>query len=164
MSKQPSDKALEKSSKILAAICVSIALVSILGANLLKDYTVVLGGVAVVFVLVGAVFLRYGKEYGQYYTAKKSFKEDERGIVWVWIVAILTWAIMAVAYFALAGIVYMILDQVEAAPYAYPQAFLDNISLTRDVTGWFLIIMTVGILGWALISSVRKVDDTMPAY
>lgn len=163
MSKQPSEQALDKSSKALTAICWAMTVVMFLGTYFVKEYTITFSVFGIGFGLIGAIFLFYGKEYGQYYVAKKSFKEDESGIVWVWIVAILTWAIMAVAYFALAGIVYMVLDTVEGA-YAYPQAFIDNISLTRDVTGWFLGIMTIGIIGWALISSVRKVDDTAPAY
>lgn len=191
MSKVPSEQALEKSAKILAGVCMSVTMAAFALTYLFKEATLPLAIVGVIFGVFGAAFLLNGKDWGEYYVTKKfvdqsglddqhnkqhldetpycsmldkSFVKDERGIVWVWIVALLTWAIMAIAYFALAGIVYMVIDQVEAMPYNYPQAYLDNMTLTRDVTGWFLIIMTIGILGWALISSVRKVDDTMPAY
>lgn len=136
------------------------------------------------FVAMGIVFIAKGGAFGEEYVLKKrletydaarqdqaneairSLKEDDRGIVWVWIVAIVTWAIMAVAYFSLSMVLYMVLDDIEAfAPWtghAWETQYLGVIELTRNVTAWFLIIMTVGIIGWALINSARRVGDTWP--
>lgn len=116
-------------------------------------------------VIIGLIFIVKGGEFGQAYVEKQraaSFQEDESGIVWVWVVAIATWGIMAIAYFALSGVVYMILDQVEEMGAGWGDLYLANITLTRDVCGWFLIIMTVGIVGWALINSARREDQTFP--
>lgn len=176
----PSKKALEKSAKIISVFFGAIGFVcfAIGGFTLALPWSFVAFVFGVMFLGLGVYTNINGGEYAEAYLAKKAtndpvestkktlkeFNKDKSGIVWVWIVALLAWGIMAIAYFALSVVVYMVLDSVEAMPYAYPQAYLDNITLTRNVTGWFLVIMTIGILGWALISSVRKVDDTSPAY
>lgn len=143
-----------------------------LGACLMFSGNFVGGNVAITLLIVGigfvgmgCVFIVKGGEFGAAYVAKnkRDLVNGKEGIVWVWIVALLTWAIMAVAYFALSIVVYMVLDNVQAMAVLPPE-YLANITLTRNVTQWFLIIMTIGIIGWALINSVRRVDDTSVAY
>jgi hypothetical protein len=145
------------------------AVFSTIGVLLMLSGSIVGGGsVGVIAMFIfglcfcgfGVAFLVKGGEFGELYVAKKrSLTADKDGIVWVWIVALLTWAIMAIAYFSLSMVVYMVLDSVEAF-YPWGSQELGVIALTRNVCAWFLVIMTVGIIGWALINSVRKVDDT----
>lgn len=119
--------------------------------------------VGIIFAGFGLLIVTKGAQLGEDYTKLKrqaeTLAEDEGGIVWVWVVALCTWAIMAVAYFSLSVVVYMVLDSVEAF-YPWGAQELGVISLTRNVCAWFLIIMTIGLLGWALINSARKVEDT----
>lgn len=160
------NKALGESARNIGVAVSVIGIVLMIAGNFIGPEAMLLFfGVGLAVFGLGVLFLVKGKEYGQLYVDKKrSLIKEKDGIVWVWIVALLTWAIMAVAYFALTVVVYMVLDSVEASGYNFPQAYVDNLNLTRTVTEWFLIIMTVGIIGWALINSVRKVDDTYPAY
>lgn len=173
-------KSLKRVSKNFGVIFAS------LGILLMAVY--VIYGFAISFVFGAFFFVGgflvaiHGPEWGEAYVVKQrqaesdrkrrdisEFVDDKTGIVWVWIVALTTWAIMAIAYFALSMVVYMILDSAEAfipwgsAP-AWADQYLSVIYLTRNVMAWFLIIMTVGIIGWALINSTRRGEDTYPAY
>lgn len=162
-------KALNKSALILGCVMAILGVFLALGANLvLGEMAVALFIIGVGFAGLGMVVLVKGGQFGEEYVLKKRTEAadlagDNQGIVWVWIVALLTWAIMAIAYFSLSMVVYMVLDSVEAF-YPWGAQELGVISLTRNVTAWFLIIMTVGIIGWALINSARKEDPTYPAY
>lgn len=177
--KQKLNEAALKIGAVLALAGVVLMLVVgnlLIGAEL--QFTAFLVGAG--FVAIGLVFVFKGGQFGEDFVVKKrleaydtarqaqageaiqAFQEDERGIVWVWVVAIATWAIMAIAYFALSGVIYMTLDMVETFGADYGADFLANITLTRDVTAWFLIIMTIGIIGWALINSARRETQTYP--
>lgn len=180
----------ETAFKMGAAMAILGVFLMILGGNFAPDPSLQLisfisgGG----FAALGVVVLMKGGQFGEEYVLKKraeknydpvadpyypenlrgSFEDDERGIVWVWVVAFCTWAIMAIAYFSLSLVLYMVLDNVEAwAPWAgtsWESSYLGQIALVRNVCAWFLIIMTVGLIGWALINSARKEDQTYPTY
>lgn len=138
------------------------------------------------FVVLGLVFWLKGGEFGEDFVVRtrfkqydkarqaqadeailvnaESFQDDEKGIVWVWVVVGATWFIMAIAYFALSTVLYMVLDSVEAwAPWSgtsWESSYLSQIALVRNVCAWFLIIMTIGLVGWALINSARRETGT----
>lgn len=164
-------QALKKSSRMLGGFGVVVGLLCIL-IGVASSGAFWLSLVGFVFLFGGVLIIQKGPEYGEAYLKRQEppiqdednhtadFIQDKRGIIWVWIVAAITWVLMAVAWFTLSIVGYAVIDAVEAMPYNYPQAYLDNITLARDVLGWFLIIMTIGIIGWALISSARRVDDT----
>lgn len=170
---------LKKTARIQAVAMGTLGIVLVCANSLVGMVGAILG---LILMIAAVVFAVKGPEYGEAYLARQAtnqqrtvagtveeFKDDKRGIVWVWIVAILAWGIMAIAYFSLSMVIYMVLDNAEAfipwgsAP-AWADQYMQTITLTRNVTAWFLIIMTVGILGWALISSARHVGDTGPAY
>lgn len=154
---------------------------AVIGVTLAATLGFIGSVLCILFVIAAAVFAIKGPEYGEMFLIRQAnlaaaaqekaeeFKDEKRGIVWVWIVALLTWAIMAIAYFSLSMVVYIVLDQAEAfipwgsAP-AWADGYMQTITLTRNVCAWFLIIMTVGIIGWALINSARRTEDTGPAY
>lgn len=176
-------EALKQTSLKLGFLFVVIGAALFASANLpLGEITLTLfiGGVGIIG--FGLVFIVKGAEFGEDFLVKQrlkqeqltdeqyhaNFKADESGIIWVWIVALVTWAIMAMAYFALSMVLYMVLDSVEAfAPWeghAWESQYMGVIELTRNVCAWFLIIMTVGIIGWALINSARREEPTYPAW
>ncbi len=159
-------KKLRRNARIQAAI------IGIAGVACMLFQSAVWSVIGLALIVLAALFAIKGPEYGEMFLIRQrskleEFKEDKRGIVWVWVVALLTWAIMAIAYFSLSMVVYMVLDQAEAfIPWStappWADSYLQTINLTRNVCGWFLIIMTVGIIGWALLSSARHVGDTGP--
>ena len=159
-------KRLKRNARIQASLLVVMGIAAILTNSALGS------GIGLSLIVLAIVFSVKGPEYGEMFLIRQrakleEFKEAKKGIVWTWIVALLTWAIMAVAYFALSMVVYLVLDQVESSiPWseapAWADQYLQTITFTRDVCGWFLIIMTVGIIGWALINSARRVPDTAP--
>lgn len=163
--KQVSKEALKKSATILGGILAGVGVILLMLANGLDPLFATIsfvGGLGLI--AFGVMLFWQGAEMGELYAKQKgNLRDDEKGIVWVWVVAFLTWAIMAIAYFSLATVAYMILDSAEAM-YPWGGEELGTLALTRNVLGWFLIIMTVGIIGWALINSARREDQTYPAY
>lgn len=172
--KEPSDEALAKSAKIIGGATFAFGVFFMLGANsVTADVATYVRILGLIFMGLGGLVAIKGVDYGQAFLEKKreteslvesvveDLVEDRRGIVWVWVVAITTWAIMAVAYFSLSMVVYLVLDSVEGF-YTFSEQEMGVITLTKNVTGWFLIIMTIGILGWALINSTRRETATYP--
>lgn len=94
---------------------------------------------------------------------KRKLRENTRGIVWVWVVALATLALMAIAWWSLGQVAFMVMDQVESQ-YAFPSESLATIGFVRNVLAFFLLIMTVGIIVWALVNSARREDVTYPVY
>jgi len=169
--KEPTNEQLEKSASTIGLITFFLGVLFVIGGGrVTQNASILLYCLGFGFVLLGGVVLVYGKQFGEDYVAKKSLVEDvveesliqdRKGIIWVWVVAITTWAIMAVAYFSLSMVVYLVLDSVEGM-YAFSEEAYGVITLTKNVTGWFLIIMTIGIIGWALINSARRETSTYP--
>lgn len=172
---QPNKEELNKSANRLGVFFTIVGLVlTVISGNIVNNLLLTVAGVAIGLGLagLGVLILIKGSSFGEMYVQRKQalleankqkLEDDNRGIVWVWVVALCTWAIMAIAYFSLSIVVYMVLDSVEAF-YPWGAEEMGVITLTRNVCAWFLIIMTVGILGWALINSVRRGEDTYPAY
>lgn len=170
-------KSLNSVSWIIGLVLVFLGMGGIMAANGQGSPDVAVSLFVVSFVVfgLGAVFTFKGGDFGALFLEKRRAKaldivdetteetliENRRGIVWVWVVALTTWAIMAVAYFSLSMLVYMVLDSVEDM-YVFGEQEMGIITLTKNVTGWFLIIMTIGIIGWALINSARREDQTYP--
>jgi hypothetical protein len=161
-----SEKELDRSANRLSMIFAVLGFVFIFASLVSQVFFIAVFGV--IFLVGSVIFNLYGRASAEHFLVRKRLKvaelvEDKKAIVWVWIVAFLTWAIMAIAYFSLSMVIYMVLDSVTAF-YAFDAGGMAVISLTRDVTGWFLVIMTVGLIGWALINSSRKGEDTYPTY
>lgn len=168
MTEQPNKTELNRSAKILGIVFSISGWLTMLVSHNLPAYFGSFGFVVGLGVaILGIIILAKGAKLGEQYLERKkvlaSLDEDKRGIVWVWVVALSTWAIMAIAYFSLSVVVYMVLDKVEAF-YPWSGDELGVLTLTRNVMGWFLIIMTIGIIGWALINSARREDGTYPTY
>lgn len=162
--KEITEEELSKSAKIIGAIAFAIGVLFMMFANgATADVGLYVHLLGLGFMVLGGVVFIKGVDYGQFYLEQQRQKlaKDNKGIIWVWVVAITAWAIMAVAYFSLSMVVYMVLDQVEGF-YTFSEQELGVITLTKNVTGWFLIIMTIGILGWALINSARRETSTYP--
>lgn len=89
------------------------------------------------------------------------FKKDQKGIMWVWAVCLLTIVIMSIAWFTLSWPAFLILDAVLAS-YSFPPTARLAITLVSNVISWFLILMTLGLLLWAFVNSQRKEDVSYP--
>lgn len=89
----------------------------------------------------------------------KRFKDDKRGIMWVWAVCLLTIVVMSMAWFTLSWPAFMIIDAVLAS-YNFPPTARLAITLTSNVISWFLIMMTLGLLLWAFVNSQRREETT----
>lgn len=87
------------------------------------------------------------------------FKDDKRGIMWVWAVCLLTIVVMSMAWFTLSWPAFMIIDSILAS-YSFPPTARLAITLVSNVISWFLIIMTLGLLLWAIVNSQRKEETT----
>lgn len=164
--KEVTRKELDRSASIIGLVILAIGLASLYSSSSWTNIALNAGTfiIGLGLVAAGMVVLFSGGELGEKYLARKrALEADQRGIIWVWVVALTTWAIMAVAYFSLSIIVYMVLDSIEAF-YPFGSEELGVLSLTRNVCAWFLIIMTIGIIGWALINSARREDQTYPSY
>lgn len=91
----------------------------------------------------------------------KRFKDDKKGIMWVWAMCLLTIVVMSIAWFTLSWPAFMILDQILAS-YTFPPTARLAITLTTNVISWFLIMMVLGLLLWAFVNSQRREDQTYP--
>ncbi len=87
------------------------------------------------------------------------FKDDKRGIMWVWAVCLLTIVVMSMAWFTLSWPAFMIIDAVLAS-YNFPPTARLAITLTGNVISWFLIMMVLGLLLWAFVNSQRREETT----
>jgi len=55
----------------------------------------------------------------------------------------------------------MLIEQIEGV-YDFPAETIPAINLIKAVMGWFLILMTLGLLLWAYVNSQRREDITYP--
>lgn len=162
--KEPTDEQLVKSAKMVGFVSMIIGVLFVFLANTTtREVSLIVGALGVGLLVLGLFIVGKGAEMGRGFIEHQKGKlvEDRKGIIWVWIVVLVTWAIMAVAYFSLSMVVYLVLDQVESY-YFLPEESLQTITLTKNVVGWFLIIMTVGLIGWGLINSARRETATYP--
>lgn len=89
----------------------------------------------------------------------KRFKDDKRGVLWIWAVCFLTIIVMSIAWFSLSWPAFMILDQILAS-YNFNSTARLAITLVSNVISWFLILMVLGLLFWAFVNSGRREDQT----
>lgn len=66
---------------------------------------------------------------------------------------------MGFGWFALSGPAYLIMDEIEAV-YTPPPEARPTLALTKHILGWALIVLGLGLLGWALIP--RREEVTYP--
>jgi len=93
--------------------------------------------------------------------SEKKLRENKRGALWIWAVALLAIVTLAVAWFALTWPAFMLIEQIEGV-YDFPAETIPAINLIKAVMGWFLILMTLGLLLWAYVNSQRREDITYP--
>jgi uncharacterized membrane protein len=89
----------------------------------------------------------------------KQFKDDKRGVMWVWAICLLTIVVMSMAWFTLSWPAFMIIDAVLAS-YSFPPTARLAITLVSNVISWFLIMMVLGLLLWAFVNSQRREETT----
>ena len=86
---------------------------------------------------------------------------NKRGALWIWAVCLLSIVTLAVAWFTLTWPVFMFIDAIQEH-YTFPAQVQPAISLIVAVMGWFLILMSLGLLLWAYVNSQRREEVTYP--
>ena len=84
---------------------------------------------------------------------------DKRGTLFIWVTGLLAIVVLGFGWFVLAGPAYMIIDMMEST-YGFSPEAQPTINLIKNVLGWTLIVLGVGLLAWALIP--RKQVVTYP--
>ena len=92
---------------------------------------------------------------------EKKFAKDKRAALWIWAVCLLSIAVLALGWFTLSWPTYMIIETIENV-YAFPPEAESAINLIKNVIGWFLILMSLGLLLWAFVNSQRREEVTYP--
>lgn len=91
----------------------------------------------------------------------QKLQKAKQGIVWVWLVALIAIVILTIGWFALWWPTLMIIEIVEDS-YSFPSSSQMAINLVKTVGAWFLIIMVIGFLAWALVNSMKRQEPTYP--
>lgn len=93
--------------------------------------------------------------------SEKTFRKNKRGALWIWAVCLLSLTVLALAWFVLTWPTFMIIDYIESV-YTFPPEAAPAITLVKNVLGWFLILMSLGLLLWAYVNSQRREEVTYP--
>jgi len=93
--------------------------------------------------------------------SEKNIKKNKRAALWIWAVCLLSITVMALAWFVLTWPTFMIIEYIESV-YTFPPEVTPAITLVKNVIGWFLILMSLGLLLWAYVHSQRREDVTYP--
>ena len=91
----------------------------------------------------------------------QKLKKNQKGALWIWAVCLLSIVTLAIAWFALTWPVFMFIDAIQEH-YTFPAQVQPAISLIVAVMGWFLILMSLGLLLWAYVNSQRREEQTYP--
>lgn len=93
--------------------------------------------------------------------SEKTFRKNKRAALWIWTVCLLSITVLALAWFVLTWPTFMIIDYIESV-YTFPPEAAPAITLIKNVLGWFLILMALGLLLWAYVNSQRREEITYP--
>jgi len=91
----------------------------------------------------------------------EKLKKNRKGALWIWAVCLLSIVTLAICWFALTWPVFMFIDAIQEH-YTFPAQVQPAISLIVAVMGWFLILMSLGLLLWAYVNSQRREEQTYP--
>jgi len=91
----------------------------------------------------------------------RDFNKNKRGALYIWAVCLLSIVVLAMGWFTLTYPTFMIIDLIEDM-YDFPPEATASIGLIKSVLGWFLILMALGLIIWALVASSRREDVTYP--
>jgi len=92
---------------------------------------------------------------------KASQPRQNKGAIWVWAVCLLALVVLAMGWFTLTWPTFIIIETIEAQ-FSFPPEATNAINLMKNVLGWFLILMALGLLGWAFVNSQRREEITYP--
>jgi len=154
------EKKKENDDSMTILLLVVAGLVGVSGMFLpnieLAVFSLALGmGLMFIGVLLAFNFIRVSEK------RLKKLKENKRGALWIWAVALLAIVTLAIGWFALTWPAFMLIEQIEGV-YDFPAETIPAINLIKAVMGWFLILMTLGLLLWAYVNSQRREDVTYP--
>jgi hypothetical protein len=91
----------------------------------------------------------------------KDLNKNKRGALYVWAVCLLAIVVLAMGWFTLSYPTFQIIEIIENI-YSFPPEATAAIGLIKSVLGWFLILMSLGLIIWAFVASSRREDVTFP--
>lgn len=109
-------------------------------------------------VLFGATF-RVLERLRVVYDAVERFRDNKHGVIYIWLVCMIAIFVLGVIYFPCISAIYQIVDAITTS-YNFPANQRNSMNVFLIACGWFLVIMTVGLIGWALTSSVKRQEPT----
>lgn len=86
-----------------------------------------------------------------------------KGIVWVWVVALAGICVYAISFYVL---LYPALEIIGVAEgmVSWDADSTFTLNLVKTVLNWHPILFIVGLIIWAFVNSQRREDVTYPAY
>lgn len=91
----------------------------------------------------------------------RDFRDDRRGIIWVWSVCFLTITVNSLAWLVLGWPTYLALDAIEQS-YTFPSVATNTITLIRYVVALEPVLVILGMLLWAYVNSGKHETPTYP--
>lgn len=85
----------------------------------------------------------------------RKFKENKRGIIWVWAVVMLAMVIYAIAWFTLGWAAMEVISTVENA-YTFEEPASNTVDLFKTVFAWHPVIVIFGWILYGYVNSQRR--------
>jgi hypothetical protein len=142
--------------KVLLLTCWGVAMLFISGIMPTFELGMFVYGIGAMLTGIGVILI-----FSLVYSEDKKVVRAKRGAMWIWAVCLLSIGVLALGWFVLMWPTYMIIQTIEGA-YNFPPEATGAIGLIKTVIAWFLILMALGLLLWAFVSSQRREEITYP--
>jgi len=87
-------------------------------------------------------------------SSEKSVRRKKIGVVWIWAVAFLTLAFMALAYWATTWPLTILMAKMQTI-FSFPSEAMPAIALYTNIIVYFLFFVCIGVLLWAIVNSEK---------
>lgn len=94
---------------------------------------------------------------------KQRMKDANKGVVWIWAVALAGLCVYAIAFYAMVYPTLMLIGIVEGMTTWSADASF-TLNLVKTVLNWHPILFIIGTLIWAFVNSQRREEVTYPVY
>lgn len=85
----------------------------------------------------------------------RDFRDNRRGIVWVWAVVLMALVVYSIAWFTLGWAAMEVIDAVEAS-YTFEEPAANTVTLMKTVIAWHPIIVVFGWILYGYVNSQRR--------
>lgn len=83
------------------------------------------------------------------------------GVIWIWLVCILGLFTLAITWMALSYPAFFFMDAMREN-YNYPPTAETAINILETAISWFLVFFVIGLLLWAIASSIKRPEESYP--